>query len=432
MDATKRSGRRTSAAHLTRERVSACLIVQDEQERLSGALESVGFCDEVIVVDGGSHDRSVELARAAGAKVIEKPWPGFAAQRNVALDHASGDWVLEIDADERVSPQLRDSIERLLAAPPAAQITICALRNTFLGRRLGPSAKYPAYRSRLFRRGAYRHDETRAVHEGIEPRERPAMLAGDLDHELATTIHEALVDAWRYARLESRHLDSPGNPLAYLKGIVLRPAAKTLYRVLVDGGWRDGWRGLFKILLDAGSDALVWLLVLARRDTRHIDASNRAARSADTERAVADWEDGAQRAPETRHFGRRPTGMPKVVAVAGRGERARAAIKWLSELRAHGVDVALISSEHEDSEQVPAHRLDRVSPLALMRAIDLEMQIRTIGAVVPFGRWARINVRLLPATLRPEIAGLHAGLDPDLAASALASDGAAAPMSTNG
>jgi glycosyltransferase involved in cell wall biosynthesis len=127
------------------ERISACLIVQDEQERIAAALESVAFCDETFVVDGGSSDATVEIARAAGARVIENPWPGFAAQRNVALDAARSEWVLEIDADERVSPELWASIQSLLSQPPAgAAMAVCALRNRFLGGLLGPSAKYPA------------------------------------------------------------------------------------------------------------------------------------------------------------------------------------------------------------------------------------------------------------------------------------------------
>ena len=255
--------RLTPAPRPTATRISACLIVQDEQHNMPGALESVSFCDEIVVVDGGSTDRTVEISRRLGAKVIESPWPGFAAQRNVALDAATCEWVLELDADERVTPRLRASIEELLASPPEqTAIAVCPLRHRFLGRLLGPSAKYPAYRSRLFRREAYRHDEARKVHEGLEPHERPAILDGDLEHALAMTLAEALRDTWSYARLESSHLEHPSGAGAYLKRILLRPAAKIVYRTLVDEGWRDGWQGMLKILLDASSDALVWVRVL--------------------------------------------------------------------------------------------------------------------------------------------------------------------------
>ena len=400
-----------------RGRLAACLIVQNEQERLARALESVAFCDEVIVVDGGSTDRTVEIARRAGARVIESPWPGFAAQRNVALDVARSEWILEIDADERVSPALRASIETLLAAPPSGvAMAVCPLRNRFLGKLLGPSAKYPAYRSRLFRRDSYRHDESRAVHEGVEPHERPSVLDGDLEHELAATVREALRDTWRYAQLESRHVRAPQSPRAYLVGIVLRPAAKIVYRVVIDGGWRDGFRGLMKIWLDATSDALVWALALTR------GGGSRAGGA-----------DPSSSTGAVVHFGRRPTGPSKVVAVADAGEAARVARGWLSGLQQRGVDVALIAVEPETAKEsggdaggppraatvgaeVPLRVVKRLWPLAVIRALEVETQLRTIDAVVPVGRRARLVWRAIPGTLRPEIPGLTIDLDPEAAA----------------
>ena len=407
----------TAQARPGRERLAACLIVQNEQERLARALESVAFCDEVIVVDGGSTDRTVEIAQHAGARVIENPWPGFAAQRNVALDAASSDWILEIDADERVSPALRASIEALLAAPPSGvAMAVCPLRNRFLGKLLGPSAKYPAYRSRLFRRDAYRHDEARTVHEGVEPQERPSVLDGDLEHELAATLREALKDTWRYAQLESRHIRAPQSPRAYLVGIMLRPAAKVLYREVIDGGWRDGFRGLMKIWLDATSDALVWALALTR------GLGNRA-----------EAPDSSPHTAVVAHFGRRPTGPSKVVAVADAGEAAQVARRWLSGLQRRGVDVALIAVEPHTAEEsgedpsgppraatvgaeVPLRVVKRLWPLAVIRALEVETQLRTIDAVVPVGRRARLVWHAVPGTLRPEIPGLTVDLDPEAAA----------------
>ncbi len=393
--------------------ISACMIVQDEQERLPAALDSLGFCDEIVLVDGGSTDRTVEIAEAAGAKVIENPWQGYAAQRNVALDHATGEWVLELDADERVSPQLRASIERLLqTADPGAKIAVCALRNRFLGGLLGPSAKYPAYRSRLFRRGAYRHDESRQVHEGIEPRERPAVLDGDLEHELARTPREALGDAWRYARLESRHISRPARARAYLVGIVLRPAAKIAYRTIVDGGWRDGWRGFAKIALDAASDTLVWTLVLL-------------GRGGEESPAMADRSTTAAAAGEG-HFGRRPAGPPKVVAIAARGRPAATARTWLAPLSAAGFDAMLLTDEQPSGGTMSTRTVTRLGPLRTARALDTEMGLRTIGLVVAFGARAKLLHRLLPHTLRPAIAGVDSTLDAHAALRALQASAAPA------
>jgi hypothetical protein len=395
------------------ERISACLIVQDEQERIAAALESVAFCDETIVVDGGSSDATVEIARAAGARVIENPWPGFAAQRNVALDAASGEWILQIDADERVSPALRASIQALLATPrPGAAMAVCALRNRFLGGPLGPSAKYPAYRARVFRRESYRYDESRAVHEGIEPQERPVVLDGDLEHELAGTLHEAFADTWRYARLESLHVARPATVRAGLIGVVLRPAAKLVYRTVVDGGWRDGWRGMLKISLDASTDALVWVLSILRNG-----------------RGPAAARDGGV---TQGHFGRRPVGPPKVVVLSGGGGAERVAGRWLAGLRAQGIDVALVSTTPGDSadervcaaqagsppigKDVPLQGVTHLSPLTAIRALEIEMQLRTIDAVVTVGGRARLIRTLVPRTLRPEIPGLDASLEPEAAA----------------
>src|SRR5713101_5943926 len=96
--------------------LSAVVITQDEEARLPAALESVRFCDEVVVVDSGSTDRTLEIARAAGARVlVNSPWPGFVAQRNVAVEAARHDWVLALDADERVTPALREEIQALRA-----------------------------------------------------------------------------------------------------------------------------------------------------------------------------------------------------------------------------------------------------------------------------------------------------------------------------
>ena len=378
-----------------REPLTACLIVQNEQERLPAALASVAFCDEVIVVDGGSTDSTVQIAAAAGARVIESLWPGFAAQRNVAIDAARTDWILEVDADERISERLRESILELLRdPPPGAAMAVFALRNHFLGGPLGPSAKYPSYRSRLFRRSVYRHDEQRAVHEGIELRERPVILEGDLEHELAATPREALADMWRYARLESLHVIRPTSPASYVKGLLVRPAAKLAYRTLVDGGWRDGWRGLAKIALDVSSDALVWLRVTLG----------------------AGRPPGSETADAAGHFGRRRVGPLKIVALASGEGAAREATEWLERLQGRGADVALITERAPPSGSIPHQSVRRLGPLSTIHALEREMHVRPIDAVVPLGGRARRVLRLLPASHRPEIAGLSpagepAGLD---------------------
>jgi glycosyltransferase involved in cell wall biosynthesis len=375
-----------------RETVSACIIARDEEQRLPGALESVRFCDEVIVVDSGSRDGTIELARNAGAKVIENPWPGFGAQRNVAIDNATSDWILEVDADERVTPRLRADIEAFLSDVPEG-VDICGVpcRDVFLGGRLGPSAKYPKYRLRMFRRGAYRHDEDRKVHEGLWAFGRTWPFEGDLEHVLAATASEAIRDARTYTRLEVEQMRGPASPLAYLRGIFVRPFVKFWYRLVIEGGWRDGWRGLTKIALDCASDAAVWIRRLFRR--------GRA--------------EGEEPAP--RHFSkvRERRGSVRLLAVAAGGDAAARAADWLRSAREAGADVSLVTdSPPPPDRDLHVRPVDRLRPLRLIRALDAELQLRGFDALVPFGRRERRLARLLPPELRSPFGELDPDTDP--------------------
>lgn len=352
--------------------------MQDEQERLPEALRSVAFCDEIVVVDGGSRDGTVAVARGLGARVIENPWPGFAQQRNVALQAANTEWVLEIDADERVSPRLAESIQDLIAsAPPDVKVGACARRNRFLGRLLGPSAKYPDYRFRCFRRTGFGHDERLPVHEGLPASAGAAVLEGDLEHELAGSLGEALGDAWRYADLQARHVGRPGSVHVFVFGVAVRPAAKLFYRLVLEGGWRDGWRGAIKIGLDCASDALVWLLALLRGGGAHVDGASPGGHFGST------W--GA---------GERP---PKVVAVATGDVNTRRAAAWLAALKVSGTETALLTDvAGRELDGIRLRHLPHVGPLEVLRAMEAENQLLPAHALVAVGRRARVAVRLLP------------------------------------
>jgi hypothetical protein len=353
---------------------------------LPEALASVEFCDEVIVVDSGSSDASREIAREAGATVIENPWTGFAAQRNLALDRARCDWILELDADERVTPGLRLSLEDFLASPASKEHDIAAMpiRQIFLGRPLAGSVRYPDYRHRVFRRGSYRHDEARIVHEGLTPHGPVWMLEGDLHHLLATSAREAAGDAIRYARLEAKQVAAERSVRAALVGIVLRPPAKFFTRMFVFRGWRDGWRGWLKIWLDCTSDALVWTTYLR-----------------------------GHREPESTrpgHFAieHRLEGSPRLVGLASGAEIERA-LAWLEAARAVGAAVALVSNEQPRNARLRVRRVGRLTPLAILRALDQEWQLRPYDALAVFTGRPRVVARMLPRRLR----GLRGVIDPE-------------------
>jgi glycosyltransferase involved in cell wall biosynthesis len=377
--------------------ITACIIARDEAEHLPDCLASVSICQEIVLVDSGSSDETVEIATAAGASVVEEQWRGFAAQRNVALDHAHCEWVLEVDADERISPALAAEIEAFVAvAPPHVRLGGLPLREVFLGHRLGPSGKYPKYRHRLLRRGAYRHDESRTVHEGLVPDGEVHPFSGELVHLLATSWGEAVGDAWRYARLEAGQLRARRTPAAVLKGAFVRPAAKLLYRLVVDGGWRDGWAGAAKIAIDCGTDSVVWLRYATGRHGH---------------------ERGDSGVQESLHYGawKVRRGCLRVLGVAAGASASAEASRWLSAASAAGADVALISTEPDagSSAGVRVRRVARLGPLTLIRALDAEEQLRPLDAVVGFGRRATLLLHVVPAGLHGHMPELGAEVDPE-------------------
>lgn len=385
------------------ETLSACIIARDEEERLPACLAALAFCDEIVVIDSGSRDRTREIARSAGAKVVENPWPGFAIQRNVALDHATGTWALEVDADERVTPQLGEEIRALVDRAPSEDMAAVPIRHEFLGAPLGPAARYPAYRHRLFRRARFRHDEARTVHEGLWPDGPTVALEGDLTHLLAATWGEALADALAYARLEGEQRPRPGARDAVV-GIFVRPLVKFAYRAFLLGGLRDGLRGLAKIGLDCGADAGGQLLAL-----RH-------------GRDDADGPAFGQEAPRL--------GPVRIVGAATTARGAARVAAWLRDAATAGADVWLVAPERVAG--LPGEALQGSGPGAFARALDAADQLRPVDAVVLAGRRERAWLRLVPRALRGTVPPLTLGADPRSAAEALQRTRQSAPEAASG
>src|ERR1700730_17012353 len=146
-------------------RLSAIIIAKNEARNIGACLDTLAFCDERIVVDGDSDDGTPEIARAKGARVTAAAWPGFGAQKNFALSLAGGDWVLSIDADERVTPALAQAIESAMGRPGTDGYEV-PRRSSFLGREMRHSGWSPDYVLRLFRRGHARFSDD-LVHERI-------------------------------------------------------------------------------------------------------------------------------------------------------------------------------------------------------------------------------------------------------------------------
>jgi len=226
--------------------LSIVLITHNAAALLPECLASVAFADEVLVVDSGSDDGTPALAARYGARVIEKEWLGFGPQKQFAVGQAAHDWVLCLDADERVSPALAASIVRALAEPAAPAYRM-ARRNRFLGRWLKHGEGYPDWSLRLFDRRHARWSDD-AVHEKVLPAAAAnvATLEGDLLHESAEDLARYLEKQNRYTSLAAAELHRSGRRTGIAQ-MALSPLARFLKFYVLRLGFLDGLAGLVHI-----------------------------------------------------------------------------------------------------------------------------------------------------------------------------------------
>lgn len=230
-------------------RLSVAVITWNEEERLRACLESVAWADEIVVVDAESTDKTVALAREFTDRIWVRPWPGFAVQKNFALDQATGEWILSLDADERVTPELRAEIQRVLAADGPADGYALPRKNLFWGAWVRHGGLYPDWQLRLFRRGRGRFVE-RAVHESIQVRGRVTRLAQPLLHESYRSLEEFIHRSNRYSTLAAEQWLASGRRVGSLD-LIARPFGRFASMYLLRGGFLDGWRGLLLAILYA-------------------------------------------------------------------------------------------------------------------------------------------------------------------------------------
>ena len=224
--------------------VSAVLITRNAADQLDECLASLAFADEILVVDSGSDDGSLEIAARHGARVIDKDWMGFGRQKQYAVEQAKNDWVLCLDADERVSPELARSIALALVAPQAPVYRM-ARRNRFLGRWLSHGEGYPDWNLRLFDRKEARWSDD-PVHEKVLYAVTPGTLDGDLLHESATDLADYLAKQNRYTSLAAEQLHANGRR-AGLAVLALSPLVRFVKFYLFRLGFLDGVPGLIHI-----------------------------------------------------------------------------------------------------------------------------------------------------------------------------------------
>ncbi len=247
-----------------RAHITACVITLNEADRLGDCLASLEFCDEIVVVDSFSSDATVALATQGGARVAQRRFEGYRSQKQFAVEMAQNPWVLCLDADERISPELAQSIQRARDGgfAGAAGYRFARLSNYF-GRFLRHGNAYPDRVLRLFdrRQGGWRGQ--REVHESATVDGPVALLAGDLLHYPYRSLHNQLAKTESYARMMATHEFGRGKRASLAK-LVLAPAWRFWRGFVLRGGFLDGWHGLVYAYVRANyvrqKTVMLWLL----------------------------------------------------------------------------------------------------------------------------------------------------------------------------
>lgn len=223
-------------------KLSGCVISFNEEANIVACVESLKFCDEVVVVDSHSSDRTRELATALGARVIEHDWQGHIGQKNFAVDQAKNDWVLCLDSDERATPELAAAVQSTLATEPAAQGYEVGRRNVYLGKWIRWGGWYPDSKVRLF-------DRRRARWGGVNPHDHVQVqgetrsLGADLIHLSYRDIsHHVTKSIDFFSTITAREKLARGQRFVTLQ-LLFGPPFKFTKMFFLRLGFLDGWRG---------------------------------------------------------------------------------------------------------------------------------------------------------------------------------------------
>ena len=242
--------------------LSLVVIVRDAADAIAACLASASFAAETVVVDSGSRDDTVEIARASGARVLHRDWQGFGPQKRYAVAQAQHDWVLCLDADERVSPELATSIIALFReGGPTGAAYALARRNRFLGRWLAHGEGYPDWNVRLFdRRRAQWTDD--AVHEHVVSSAPVVRLQGDLLHASAESIEDYVARQNLYTTLQASAMHARGERASAAR-ITLSPLVRFFRFYVFKAGFLDGAPGFAHITIGAFASFLKYVKLRA-------------------------------------------------------------------------------------------------------------------------------------------------------------------------
>ncbi len=239
----------TSERSVARPGISGCIVAMNEEDRIGDCVRSLEFCDEVILIDSHSSDRTREIAAELGAVVVERDWPGFGAQKEFAIEHASNDWVLCLDADERVSAELRAEILALQERGfPGHQGWRMPRLSVYLGHWMRHGSWYPDAQLRLFDRRSG-HWGGNDPHDKVFLEGSLGRLRGPIHHYPYRSFDEHMQTIARYTTMMANGLARRGKR-ARLVDFTLRPAWRLFRYLVIQRGVLDGWRGILMGLLE--------------------------------------------------------------------------------------------------------------------------------------------------------------------------------------
>ncbi len=226
-------------------KLSVAIITWNEEANIRRTLESVAWADEIIVVDSGSIDRTVAICREYTDKIVHQDWLGFARQKNLAIDKATGDWVLSLDADEPVEPALVEELRGILAAPQALDGYRIPRKTFFLGKQIRYGGWYPDRNLRLFRKGAGRFEE-RAIHEAIKVQGAVGNTRHAILHYAYPDLASYMSSINKYSTLAVTVMTEKGVTRfkAGWVNILFRPVGTFVIKYFLRLGFLDGKHGL--------------------------------------------------------------------------------------------------------------------------------------------------------------------------------------------